>query len=151
MNFDAINKTVDLKALCEDVKNATSRGNYPKVPNGQYEVAPVKLLIRGTKADPNRPMLSGDFKILTGDFKGSHLFMNRVLYGTRNDANMIRSAVEWLNSLGSGLEIYFQDYKQFNDLVMDVAENIVGTLEYAVTYDEDAFNSITVDEVFETE
>lgn len=153
IDFDKIDRSVDLKGLQADVKAAIENGagNYPTVPAGEYEVGLVSLEIRGTKADPNRPMLSASFKILTGEYKRQRLFMNRVLYGTKNDANMIRSAIGWLDSLESGVPIDFENYRQFNQVVLDVAEAIDGKLEYAVTYDPDAFNAISIDEVFEAE
>ena len=64
---------------------------------------------------------------------------------------MIKSAVGWLNTLESGVDVAFHDYKQFAELVMDVAEAIDGNLEYAVEYDPDQFNSIKITEVFDAE
>ena len=96
-------------------------------------------------------MLAASFKILSGEFKNQRLFMNRVLYGTKNDGNMIKSAVGWLNTLESGVAVSFEGYKQFNQTVLDVAEAIDGTLEYAVEYDPDQFNSIKITEVFDAE
>ena len=152
IDFDKINRSVDLEGLREDVKNASANGtgDFPTVPAGKYEVALVSLEIKGTKKD-NRPMLAASFKILSGDYKNQRLFMNRVIYGTKNDANMIKSAVGWLNSLDSGVDVGFKDYKQFADVVMDVAEAIDGKLEYAVEYDNDKFNSISITEVFDVE
>ena len=96
-------------------------------------------------------MLAVSFKILTGEYKNQRIFMNRVLLGTKNDANMIKSAEGWLASLDSGVSTAFEDYKQFNQVVLDVAEAIDGKLEYAVDYDPDRFNSISIEEVFEVE
>ena len=107
--------------------------------------------IKGTKADPNRPMLAVSFKILHGDYKNQRLFMNRVLYGTKNDKNMIASAVGFLKKLDSGIPVSFSTYKQFAQLVLDIAEAIDGKLEYAVDYDDTRFNSIIINEVFEVE
>jgi hypothetical protein len=77
--------------------------------------------------------------------------MNRVLYGTKNDANMIASAEGWLDSLEPSDEIgavIFEDYDQFADLVLDIAEDIA-ELEYDVEYDPNEFNSISIEEVYE--
>lgn len=152
IDFDKINRSVDLEGLRKDVENASENGtgDFPTIPAGKYEVALVSLEIKGTKKD-NRPMLAASFKILTGEFKNQRIFMNRVLLGTKNDANMIKSAEGWLVSLDSGVSTVFEDYKQFNQVVMDVAEAIDGKLEYAVDYDPDRFNSISVEEVFEVE
>ena len=153
IDFDKINRSVDLEGLRKDVENASANGtgDFPTIPAGKYEVALASMEIKGTKADPNRPMLAVSFKILTGEYKNQRIFMNRVLLGTKNDANMIKSAEGWLTSLDSGVSTVFEDYKQFNQVVLDVAEAIDGTLEYAVDYDPDRFNSISIEEVFEVE
>lgn len=153
IDFDKINRSVDLEGLRKDVENASANGtgDFPTIPAGTYEVALASLEIKGTKADPNRPMLAASFKILTGEYKNQRIFMNRVLLGTKNDANMIKSAEGWLASLDSGVSTVFEDYKQFNQVVLDVAEAIDGKLEYAVDYDPDRFNSISIEEVFEVE
>ena len=153
IDFDKINRSVDLENLRKDVAAASANGTgaFPTIPAGTYEVAPVSLEIKGTKADPNRPMLAVSFKILAGEYKGQRLFMNRVLLGTKDDGRMIKSAEGWLASLESGVSTVFEDYKQFNGVVMDVAEAVVGKLEYAVEYDPDKFNSIHITEVFDAE
>ena len=152
IDFDKINRSVDLEGLRRDVENASANGtgDFPTVPAVKYEVALVSMEIKGTKKD-NRPMLAASFKILSGEYKNQRLFMNRVIYGTKNDGNMIKSAVGWLNSMESGVDVAFQDYKQFAELVMDVAEAIDGKIEFAVEYDPEQFNSIKVVEIFDVE
>lgn len=151
INFEKINKSVDLKALQMDVEDAMKNGggDYPTIPAGKYEVKLKTMEIKGTKADPNRPMLAVSFEILTGEYKNQRIFMNRVLYGTKNDKNMIASAMGFLDKLDSGVPISFTDYEQFAQLVLDAAEAVDGVLEYAVDYDDTRFNSISIDEVFE--
>lgn len=152
-DFSKIDRTVDLKGLQADVEEAkkNSGGDFPTIPAGKYEVRVETLEVKGTKADPNRPMLAVSFKILSGEFKNQRLFMNRVLYGTKNDKNMIASAIGFLEKLDSGVPISFNGYEPFRQLVLDVAEAIDEKLEYAVDYDDSRFNSITIDEVFEVE
>ena len=152
-DFSKIDRTVDLKGLQADVEEAkkNSGGDFPTIPAGKYEVRVETLEVKGTKADPNRPMLAVSFKILSGEFKNQRLFMNRVLYGTKNDKNMIASAIGFLEKLDSGVPISFNGYEPFRQLLLDVAEAIDGKLEYAVDYDDSRFNSITIDEVFEVE
>lgn len=152
IDFDKINRSVDLEGLRKDVENASANGtgDFPTVPAGKYEVALVSLEIKGTKKD-NRPMLAASFKILSGEYKKQRLFMNRVIYGTKDDGRMIKSAVGWLNSMESGVDVAFQDYKQFAELVMDVAEAIDGKIEFAVEYDPEQFNSIKIVEIFDVE
>ena len=99
-----------------------------------------------------RPMLKVQFRITEGEFEKKCLFMNRVLYGTKNDANMIASATGWLKTLEPSEEvgpIVFEGYAQFADLVLDIMEDIDGELEYEVEYDDKAFNNISIKDVFE--
>lgn len=153
IDFDKIDRSVDLKGLQADVEDAMKHdgGDFPAIPADNYEVKLETMEIKGTKADPNRPMLAVSFKILHGDYKNQRLFMNRVLYGTKNDKNMIASAVGFLKKLDSGIPVSFSTYKQFAQLVLDIAEAIDGKLEYAVDYDDTRFNSIIINEVFEVE
>ena len=153
LDFSKIDKTVDLKGLQADVEEAKKNGggDFPTIPAGKYEVKVETLEIKGTKADPNRPMLAVSFKILSGEYKNQRIFLNRVLYGTKNDKNMIASAMGFLDKLDSGVPVSFTSYKQFAQMVMDIAEAIDGKLEYAIDYDDTRFNSVSIDEVFEVE
>ena len=155
MDFTKFDAKVDLEGLQKDVKEAEkngSSGDYPEVPKGKYEVAFEKIEIKGTKAEPKgRPMLSAMARILDGEYKKQCVFLNRVLFGTKNDANMINSAVGWLKSLGTNVDVVFESYSQFDSLVMDIAEAVDKKLEYVIEYDPKAFNTISIKEVFEVE
>lgn len=149
--FSRFNEQVDLKALrdeAEEIKKNGGTGDYPEIEEGTYHGKFEKLEVKETK--DGRPMLSAMFRITEGERKKSCLFMNRVLYGTKNDANMIASAEGWLETLEPSEEIVvaFEDYDQFSELVLDIAEDIA-ELEYDVYYDPDAFNSVHIEEVYE--
>ena len=62
-DFSKIDRTVDLKGLQADVEEAkkNSGGDFPTIPAGKYEVRVETLEVKGTKADPNRPMLAVDY------------------------------------------------------------------------------------------
>lgn len=151
-NWSKFNEQVDLKALrdeAEEIKKNGGTGDYPEIEEGTYHGKFEKLEIKATK--DGRPMLSAMFRITEGERKKACLFMNRVLYGTKNDANMIASAEGWLDSLEPSEDIgpvIFEDYDQFEELVLDIAEDIA-ELEYDVDYDPGAFNSISIEEVYE--
>lgn len=59
--------------------------------------------------------------------------------------------MNFLRSLDSGIDIKFMSFKQYEQLVMDVAEAI-GNLEYAVKYGEtnNGFKTFEITDVFET-
>lgn len=149
-DFSRFDDEMDLDGLLSDIENAENgeggNGDYKEVPLGDYEVKIDKLELGVSKK--GSPMLTCWFKILTGDYKNSRLFMNQVI----EQGFQIHIANEFLRSLDSGLEIKFKTFKQYEQLVMDVAEAI-GTLEYAVKYGETSkgFKTFEITDVFETE
>lgn len=152
MDFSKFDKEVDLDQLKKDadeiVKNGGT-GDYPEIEAGTYHGKFEKLEIAETK--DGRPMMKAMFRITEDPHKKQCLFMNRVLYGTKNDANMIASAIGWLESLEPSEDvgdIKFESFSQFNDLVLDIAEDI-SELEYDVEYDPNSFNTISVSAVFD--
>lgn len=152
MDFSKFDEQVNLDQLKKDaeeiVKNGGT-GDYPEIEAGRYHGKFEKIELGETK--DGRPMMKAMFRITEGDRKKSCLFMNRVLYGTKNDANMIASTVGWLETLEPSDEVgpvVFNSFSQFNDLLLDIAEDIA-ELEYSVEYDPNKFNNITVVEVFE--
>lgn len=151
-NWSKFNEQVDLQSLKaekEEIKKNGGTGDYPEIEEGTYRGKFEKLEIRATK--DGRPMLSAMFRITDGSHKKACLFMNRVLFGTKNDANMIASAEGWLETLEPSEDIgpvIFENYDQFEELVLDIAEDIA-ELEYDVYYDPEAFNNISIEEVYE--
>lgn len=151
MDFSKFDEQVDLKQLkadAEEIEKNGGTGDYPEIEEGVYHGKIEKLEIGETK--DHRPMLKVQFRITEDPHKNQCLFMNRVLFGTKNDANMIASAKGWLKSLepSEDIVVAFESYSQFADLVLDIAEDIAD-LEYEVDYDPNAFNNISIKDVFE--
>lgn len=150
MDFSKFDQQVDTKKLAqeaEEIKKNGGAGDFPEIEEGDYVCKVEKLEIRETK--DGRPMLSAMFRIMEGKHKKQCLFFNRVLYGTQNDANMIAGALTWLDELEPEVSpIVFEGYSQFNDLVMDIAEDI-SELTYDIHYNPKAFNSVKVNSVYE--
>lgn len=153
MDFSKFDKEVDLEQLKKDAAEAEENGgfgDFPEIEAGTYVGKIEKMEVGETK--DHRPMLKVQFRITEGEHEKSCLFMNRVLYGTKNDANMIASAVGWLKTLEPSDDvgdIVFESYSQFAELVLDIMEDIDEVLEYEVDYDPDAFNNISITDVFE--
>ena len=156
MDFSKFDKEINVDQLKKDVAEAqkNSATAYKEVIAGVYTCTIDKLELGETK--DGRPMLKAQFRIV-GDEDGNKceftkhcLFMNRVIYGTRNDANMIASTVGWLKSLepSEDIVVEFTGYQQFADLIMDIAED-TQDLQYIVDYDPDEFNNISISAVFE--
>ena len=149
-DFSRFDDELDLEELAQAIdaseKGAGSNGDFKEVPLGTYEAKIDKLELSVSKS--GKPMLTCWFKILAGEFKNSRLFMNQVI----EQGFQIHIANDFLRSLDSGLEIKFKTFKQYEQMVMDVAEAIDG-LEYAVKYGETSkgFKTFEITDVFETE
>lgn len=146
--FSKFNSNLEeIKKQMEEAKK-NPNNTASETPAGEYNVKVERLEVKPTK--DGRPMLSAMFRIQEGKQRKRCIFFNRVLAGTKNDGNMIKSAVGWLKSLGPSddIEVLFEDYDQFDELVMDIAED-VSELSYDIDYDPDKFNSVSVTEVYE--
>lgn len=155
MDFTKWDKQFDTKGLKDDLKEIEENGgtgDYREVPCGRYEVKIEKMELGETgpkSKNPGSPMLKVQFRILTGEYKNSCIFMNQVI----TQAFQLHLAKEFLQSLDSGLDIDFESFMQFSDLILDVHEAINGRLEYGLDYSETSkgFKKFEITDVFETE
>lgn len=149
VDFSKFDKVMDLEGLNADIKEAEQNGggDFKEVPHGSYEVKITKLELGESKK--NDPMVSVWFKILTGDYKGSLLFMNQVV----TKGFQIHIMNNFLRSLESGIEIEWPgSYSAYAQMLMDVAEAIDETLEYGIEYGEkNGYNTFKITDVFEVE
>lgn len=146
--WDKFDKAIDIEGLAKDVQEASENGaNFKEVPHGQYEVKIEKLELVESKAGD--PMVSCWMKVLTGEFKGSLIFMNQVI----TKGFQIHIADEFLRSLDSRIDIEFKRYSQYGQMLMDIAEAIDGGLEYGLKYGEGkkGFSTYEITDVYEVE
>ena len=151
----------DAQVNMEDVKKqiaAASENTYETVPAGDY-IAKIEKMELGASKD-GRPMFKVQMRLVEGQgpkeeaflakYKNKKpcVFMNRVLFGTKNDGLMIAGIVTWLNKIGFDEPVEFRGYADFEQVVMDCAE-VCSNLEFEITYDDKAFNSITIENVFD--
>lgn len=146
--FEKWNKSVDLQGLKADIKTASENqgGNFVDVPADKYEVKLAKAEVRATKNGD--PMATLQFKILEGEYKGQYIWMNQVI----TQGFQIHIMDEFLNSLDTGVHIDFEDYSQYNDLLMDISEECENQkLSYALNYGVNAkgYKTFKIEEVFE--
>ena len=146
--WDKFDKAIDVEGLAKDVQEAAKNGaSFKDVPHGQYEVKVDKMELITSKAGD--PMVAIWFKVLEGEFKGSLIFFNQVV----TQGFQIHIVDELLRSMDSGVEVEFKKYSQYAQMIMDVAESIDGTREYALDYSEGkkSFSKYEITEVFEVE
>lgn len=144
--FDKFDKMVDVEGLKQDAKDAAeNKMEFKEVPEGRYEVKIDKMEL--TESKKGRPMLTVWMKILEGEYKGQLIFYNQVVdmgFGLHN-------ANEFLRSLDSGLNVTFENFRQYGNLIMDIHEAIDGKLEYGLKYGKNSkgYNTYEITDVFE--
>jgi hypothetical protein len=144
--FDKFDKMVDVEGLKQDAKDAAeNKMEFKEVPEGKYEVKIDKMEL--TESKKGRPMLTVWMKILEGEYKGQLIFYNQVVdmgFGLHN-------ANEFLRSLDSGLDVTFENFRQYGNLIMDIHEAIDGKLEYGLKYGKNSkgYNTYEITDVFE--
>lgn len=144
--FEKWNSNVDLRGLQKDVKDAQdNKREYEEIPHGEYEVKVDKMELKSSKKGD--PMVSIWFTILEGKYKNSKLFLNQVIV----KGFQIHIVNELLKSMKTDLNIEFVDYKQYAELLLDVAEECdTNNLEFALKYEDNkGYDKFTITEVFE--
>ena len=144
--FEKWNESADLKGLQNDIKDAQeNKREYDEIPHGEYEVKVDKMELKATKKGD--PMVSIWFTILEGKYKKSKLFLNQVI----TQGFQIHIVNELLKSMKTDLAIEFVDYKQYAELLLDVAEFCdENNLECAIKYEDNkGYDKFTITEVFE--
>lgn len=146
--FDKWDKSIDTEGLAKDAKEAAENGGsgeYPEVPTGKYEVKVEKMELK--ESSKGNPMFSAWFRIISGRCENNLLFMNQVItqgfqIGIVNDLIRSMDVVE---------DVEFRNYVQYNDLIMDVFEQIDGKLEFLLEYKKTKkdFPVYTIKEVYE--
>lgn len=157
--FDKFDKEVDLAEIEKQKKEAAERGDFEEVPAGKY-IARIENMELGLTKKDNRPMFKVQMQLVEGcgdaeekflakyKKKKPCVFMNKVIFGTKNDGAMISGVETWLNKLGLSKTIVFAGYSDFADEILDVAEECEN-LEFEIDYDDSKFNSISVTDVFD--
>ena len=153
VDFSAFDEKIDLGELQKEVQEAPDT-NFADVPDGEYIVGIEKMEIKTTKAG-DKLMFSVQAKIKEGEQANRMIFFNRVITGNKSpkwtDGMAIKSVCTWVNELLSDDEepISFINYSDFADQILDVFQSIQGAIEVSVAYKADAFNPITIQEVFD--
>lgn len=146
--WEQFDKQIDIEGLKNDVKDAannTGGGSFEEVPVGTYEVAVEKMELKASKK--GSPMLSIWFKVVAGKRKGALIFYNQVL----TTGFGIHNANEFMKSLDSNVKVEFDNFTQYKNTILDVFEEVNGSLTYELEYGKNAkgFNTYTIKNVFE--
>lgn len=149
--FEKWNNSIDTEGLAKDTKEA-EQGNgqgrtYEDIPVGTYEVKIEQMELKESKNGD--PMFSAWFRILRGKYENSILFMNAII----TQGFQIGNVNKFLRSLEAVEEVEFENYVQYNNLIMDIKEAIdENSLEYLIEFKKNKkdFPVYTVKEVYES-
>lgn len=146
--FEKFEKKYNSSQVAKDVEEKKGNGDFEKLPSGDYEVKVEKAELKETSK--GNPMVSIWLKVVSGDHKGKLLFYNQSISDDVNKAHTgVHFANEFMRSLQTGVEIKFVDWKQWNDMILDVAEYSQGK-EYHLEYvngGENGFDKFTITEL----
>ncbi len=120
----------DLKKELDEVAANGGKGEYKEVPCGDYEVSISHLELKASKRSGN-PMISCRFHILEGEFKKQIIFYNQVVSSGRP----MHFGKEFLASLETDIEVTFDNWTQFGQMVEDIDSQLEGA-EFALEYGE---------------
>jgi hypothetical protein len=135
IDFKKFNEQFPADKMKADMKEAKENGNIT-LPDGEYTVKLEKMELGESKG--GALMIKVQFRIIEGDHKKQCIFKNQVLTGTKNDGFMLIKANEFLESLDSGIPVVFDDWEQYNDLILDIAEAVQeDKLTYLICLDTD--------------
>lgn len=158
--FDEFDKKVDMKKIEQQKKEAAENTQeFESVPAGKY-IAKVENMELGVTKTDKRPMFKVQMRLLEGcgekeeaflaKYKNKKpcIFMNRVIFGTKNDGSMIQSVETWVNNMQLETLVIFNGYSGFAEQILDAAEECEN-FEFEIEYDDSKFNSITIKDVFD--
>ena len=151
--FDSLVNKDNLK------KQMEAAPEYDDVPKGTYMAVIDKMEIKPTKAQ-DKLMFAVQMGITeTIDAPKSQnkrkIFFNRVICGNKtterwNDGVAIKGVISWIEKLlDEGDTIEFKNYSQFADEVLDIFQDICPQIVLKINYDPDAFNPVSIVEVFD--
>lgn len=144
--FDKFDEAFDTDELKKDLEKAAENGGeYEDVPVGDYVVKIDQIELRETK-NSGKPMVSIWFKIVEGKYKNQRLFYNQVIASGFG----LHMANDFLKSLDTDVDVEFESFHQYNDMLLDIAE-AAEQFEYHVKYSQNSkgYSEYKVVEVFE--
>lgn len=152
MSFENFN--IDFDTYKSDIakiqENQPKKKEYKDPVDGTYTCDIVSLEL-GTNKAGDKLMLKGSFRIAEGEFANQRLWVNKILTGTRNDSFAVKSAIDFLNSLGAVQDVEytgdFDDLATQIDIVFADVKNC--TFEVNKVTNDKGFTNLYVNDVFE--
>lgn len=143
--FAQFDKAYDLEGLKADLeKSSEPKSEFQKVPYGDYEIKVQKLELTTSKS--NKPMLRAEFKIVSEECNGKIIYMFQLV----DEAFKIHLTNEFLRSLNTGVDITFENYVEYFNLITNVFKK-TSKYEYGLEYttNKSGYDQYKITDVFE--
>ena len=155
IDFEKWNQEFGGEEAVKDLKKAEKdAGEYAELPEGTYVCKLEKLELGESKK--GKPMVKGMFRIVEGSHKKQCIFYNGVMAADDKQYNgfLQHKVIDFLRSLNvlDDIDVIFDgNFKNFNDLLLDIAEAAEEDhLKFEVKKEKNGdFDQITVNDTFE--
>ena len=143
MDWSKYDSKVDIEGLKYDVKDSDGNQKFERVPDGKYQVKLFKLEL--TESKKGKPMVSFGFEVINGEYNKRRIYLFQLV----EQGWQIKRVNDLLESLNTDYEIEFNGYADYNDLILDVAEQ-ASEFEFVIDYGttKNGFDTLEVVEVF---
>lgn len=132
----------ELRALSN---KSSKKADFSKVPVGDYCVELSSLIL--TKSKSGSRMVTGRFNIVNGDFSGRCIYVYQVV----QQRFQIDICNQFLRSLGSHIDVHFEGYDAYEELIkriwLDVKDKNLYRLHYGRT--PNGYDSFVILDVFD--
>ena len=156
VDFNKFDQMVNQKELKKQMDAAPE---YDDVPKGTYMAVIDKMEVKETKKGDGLILAVqlGIIETIDAPKKQDKrkVFFNRKICGNKvtekwNDGVAIKGVISWVEKLlDEGDTIEFKNYSQFAEEILDIYQDICPTIAIKIDYDPDAFNPVTIVEVFD--
>jgi hypothetical protein len=157
VDFSKFDEAVNSDELKKEINEAPEQ-QFDEVPAGRYIIAIESMEVKPTKkGDKLMFAVGARIKETVEAAKKQDnrcIFFNRVISGNRttdkwNDGRAIKGVLTWLSELVDR-EVEFVSYSQFAAEVESIFnDEVEDAIEIEIEYDPEAFNPISIVEVFE--
>lgn len=157
VDFSKFDEAVNSDELKKEINEAPEQ-QFDEVPAGRYIVAIESMEIKPTKKG-DKLMFSVGARIketVEAAKKQDNrcIFFNRIISGNRttdkwNDGRAIKGVLTWLSEIVDH-DVEFESYSKFAAKVESIFnDEVEGAIEIEIDYDPDAFNPISIVEVYD--
>lgn len=127
-DWSEFDKKIDIDDLRKLANKSNENAEFKKMDCGEYSVEISSLIL--CKSKSGSQMVKGRFKIVNGDFEGNCIYMYQVVQH-RFQIDICNS---FLRSLETHVDVLFEDYEQYADVIKSVWLDVKDRNIYRLNY-----------------